>query len=429
MVAIILKKLFKHAYIISSIYRGGTLKNNELRFFTIGEFAQKAGVTLRTLRYYDKIALMKPSSYSEAGHRLYSNQDFARLQQILTLKFIGFSLDDIKKIAQSDVNDENFIKSLEIQKKIMKQRVQHTFMVIKAIDEAIDMEHKEDVSWDKFTNIINVINSDKRLYEQYENASNLRARISIHERFSVNKYGWMRWYFDELNLPSKSKVLELGCGDASLWKKNKDRIPKESDITLSDFSRGMLNDAKITLGEKARDFKFHIIDAQQIPFEDCTFDVVIANHMLYHVDIIESALSEIYRVLKPGGYFYCSTVGQNHMIEIRSIMLKFKSETMDIKSSDITSRFNLENGMAKLKEWFDNIEAKSYEDNLIVTEATPIIDYIFSMPGNVGESFDKERLDKLSVYLKDKIASEGGIYITKDTGFFNGQKKYNYQKI
>ena len=62
-----------------------------------------------------------------AGHRLYSNQDFARLQQILTLKFIGFSLDEIKKIAQSDVTDENFVKSLEIQKKIMKQRAHPYF--------------------------------------------------------------------------------------------------------------------------------------------------------------------------------------------------------------------------------------------------------------------------------------------------------------
>jgi DNA-binding transcriptional MerR regulator/trans-aconitate methyltransferase len=401
-----------------------TLKKNESHFFSIGEFAEKAGVTLRTLRYYDKISLMKPSSYSEAGHRLYSNQDFARLQQILTLKFIGFSLEDIKKIAQSDVTDESFVKSLEIQKKIMEQRVQHTFMVIKAIDEAIDMENKEDISWDKFTNIINIINSDKRLLEQYENASNLRARISIHEMFSVNKYGWMRWYFDELSLPNKCRVLELGCGDANLWRKNKDRIPKGVDITLSDFSKGMLNDAKITLGEKAKNFKFQIIDAEDIPYEECSFDIIIANHMLYHVDNIVKALSEIHRVLKPGGYFYASTVGQNHMIEIRDIMLKFKSETMDIKSSEITSRFNLENGDTKLKKWFDNIQMKRYEDNLIVTEATPIIDYIFSMPGNVGESFSKERLEELNKYLKDKIVTEGGIYITKDTGFFKGQKNY-----
>ncbi|MCB2291084.1 MerR family transcriptional regulator [Clostridium sp. CS001] len=398
------------------------MKDNELRFFTIGEFAQKAGVTLRTLRYYDKISLMKPSSYSEAGHRLYSNQDFARLQQILTLKFIGFSLDEIKKITQSDVTDENFIKSLEIQKKIMKQRVQHTFKVIKAIDEAIDMENKEDISWDKFTNIINVINSDKMLFEQYENASNLRARISIHEMFSVNKHGWMRWYFDELNLTKNHRILELGCGDANLWKKNKDRIPEGLDITLSDFSKGMLSDAKINLGKKAETFKFEIINAEEIPYVDCSFDVVIANHMLYHVDDIEKALSEIYRVLKPGGYFYCSTVGQNHMIEIRDIMNKFKSETMDIKSSDITSRFKLENAMEKLEKWFDGIEMKPYEDNLIVTESSAIVDYIFSMPGKVRESFNKQRLYELNKYLKDEIAIEGGIHITKDTGFFKGQK-------
>lgn len=398
------------------------MEKNEPDFFTIGVFAEKAGVTLRTLRYYDKIALMKPSSYSAAGHRLYSNQDFARLQQILTLKFIGFSLDDIKQIAQSDVTDKNFVESLEIQKKIMKQRVQHTLMVIKAIDEAIEMENKTDVSWDKFTNIINVINSDKKLLEQYENASNLRARINIHERFSVNKYGWMRWCFENLNLPNKCKILELGCGDASLWKKNKDNLPKELDITLSDFSKGMLNDAKINLGKESENFKFQIIDAEDIPCGDCSFDVVIANHMLYHVENIGKALSEIYRVLKPGGYFYSSTVGENHMIEIRDIMVKFKSETMDIRSSDITSRFKLENGVEKLEKLFDNIEMKRYKDNLIVTEATPIIDYIFSMPGNVRQSFNKERLYELTKYLEERIATEGGIYITKDTGFFKGQR-------
>ncbi|MBU3217681.1 MerR family transcriptional regulator [Clostridium estertheticum] len=398
------------------------MEKNEPDFFTIGVFAEKAGVTLRTLRYYDKIALMKPSSYSAAGHRLYSNQDFARLQQILTLKFIGFSLDDIKQIAQSDVTDKNFVKSLEIQKKIMKQRVQHTLMVIKAIDEAIEMENKADVSWDKFTNIINVINSDKKLLEQYENASNLRARMNIHEMYSVNKYGWMRWCFEKLKLPNKCKILELGCGDASLWKKNKDNIPKELDITLSDFSKGMLNDAKINLGKESENFKFQIIDAEDIPCGDCSFDVVIANHMLYHVENIGKALSEIYRVLKPGGYFYSSTVGENHMIEIRDIMVKFKSETMDIRSSDITSRFKLENGVEKLEKLFDNIEMKRYKDNLIVTEATPIIDYIFSMPGNVRQSFNKERLYELTKYLEERIATEGGIYITKDTGFFKSQR-------
>ena len=55
-------------------------------------------------------------------------------------------------------------------------------------------------------------------------------------------------------LPKQCKILELGCGDANLWKKNKDRIPKDLDITLSDFSKGMLNDAKTNFRKKSRGF-------------------------------------------------------------------------------------------------------------------------------------------------------------------------------
>ncbi|QQF63183.1 MerR family transcriptional regulator [Bacillus mojavensis] len=64
-------------------------------FLTIGQLAKRTGVTIRTLRYYDKIGLLQPSDYNEGGHRLYSFKDLKRLQQIQSLKFIGFSLKDI----------------------------------------------------------------------------------------------------------------------------------------------------------------------------------------------------------------------------------------------------------------------------------------------------------------------------------------------
>ncbi len=89
------------------------MKDNLKEQFTVGEFAKKAGVTLRTLRYYDKIDLLKPSSYNEAGHRLYSKEDFPKLQKILTLKFIGLSLDEIKDIMTEDLKDNDFKKSLK----------------------------------------------------------------------------------------------------------------------------------------------------------------------------------------------------------------------------------------------------------------------------------------------------------------------------
>ncbi len=206
---------------------------------------------------------------------MYSKEDFGKLQKILTLKFIGLSLEDIANIMKYDLNHKDFKKSLEIQKEIMKKKIKHIQSIIKAIDEAADtIDFNKEMDWDKFINIISAINSDKNWTQQYENASNLRARIAIHELFSTNKEGWMPWFFKELkqelsmmssnyknynkkisneniselsNLDLKQpniKILELGCGDASLWNKNFNYIPSNWEITLTDFSDGMLKDAK-----------------------------------------------------------------------------------------------------------------------------------------------------------------------------------------
>ncbi|MDU1323405.1 MAG: MerR family transcriptional regulator [Clostridium botulinum] len=429
------------------------MKDTSKKLFTTGEFAKKAGVTIRTLRYYDKIGLLVPSSHNELGHRLYSKEDFGKLQKILTLKFIGLSLEDIANIMKYDLNHKDFKKSLEIQKEIMKKKIKHIQSIIKAIDEAADtIDFNKEMDWDKFINIISAINSDKNWTQQYENASNLRARIAIHELFSTNKEGWMPWFFKELkqelsmmssnyknynkkisneniselsNLDLKQpniKILELGCGDASLWNKNFNHIPSNWEITLTDFSVGMLKDAKKNLGEKRSRFNFKIVNAENIPFEEESFDVVIANHMLYHVPNINKALKEINRVLKSEGILFASTVGKNHMKEIREIISTFDIYSLTSESWEITDSFQLENGLKIVSEYFNMVELKRYKDNLKVTDPVYILDYIFSMPGNNKVNLSSKDLKKIYDYLEDNIKEKENIYITKDTGYFKGNK-------
>src|SRR3954471_24366002 len=62
----------------------------------VGELAQRTGLTVRTLHHYDAIGLLKPSLHSEAGYRLYTAGDIARLQQALSLRQLGFSLDEVR---------------------------------------------------------------------------------------------------------------------------------------------------------------------------------------------------------------------------------------------------------------------------------------------------------------------------------------------
>lgn len=89
------------------------------QLYTTSQFAQKAAVTVRTLRFYDKVGLLSPSGYTEAGHRLYSDQDLLSLQQILALKFLGFSLEEIKACLQT--HPEHLQKTLTTQKAMMQE--------------------------------------------------------------------------------------------------------------------------------------------------------------------------------------------------------------------------------------------------------------------------------------------------------------------
>ena len=65
-------------------------------YMTVGQVAKKMDVTVRTLPHYDKEGLLSPSTVSDGGRRLYTDKDIVKLHQILSLKHLGFSLDDIR---------------------------------------------------------------------------------------------------------------------------------------------------------------------------------------------------------------------------------------------------------------------------------------------------------------------------------------------
>ena len=136
---------------------------------------------------------------------------------------------------------------------------------------------------------------------QYYDSQNLNARINLHRRFSTNNQDWFRWVFDQFALPTPAQILELGCGSGLLWKMNLDRIPIGYQVFLSDFSPGMIFQARLNIGTASGAFCYSVLDAQSVPYSAVCFDLVIANHMLYHIPNRSLALNEIHRVLKPGG--------------------------------------------------------------------------------------------------------------------------------
>ena len=100
----------------------------------VSEFAEKAGVTVRTLHHYDRLGLLRPSERNSSGYRLYGERDMVRLQQIATLKFIGLSLKQIKDVL--DGNDLDLPATLSLQRRLLTDKRRQIELALRAIEEA-----------------------------------------------------------------------------------------------------------------------------------------------------------------------------------------------------------------------------------------------------------------------------------------------------
>ncbi|MCC7117852.1 MAG: class I SAM-dependent methyltransferase [Anaerolineales bacterium] len=254
--------------------------------------------------------------------------------------------------------------------------------------------------------------------DQYKNSANLDARIALHQNFSVNPQGWYHWIFETLmQFPANAKILELGCGTGAMWQECADQIPAGWQITLTDLSDGMLDSAWKNLVVTGRSFKFEKADAQSIPYQDQNFDLVIANHMLYHVPDRIKALTEIKRVLKAGGSLIATTVGDKHMQEMYGWL---KGVNLNRRADMFDNPFILENGAAEIEKVFASVTLTRYADHLEVTAVEPIIKYIRSSIG--ADDLSEERLSAVEKELTANLERNGKIFITKDSGMFRAMK-------
>jgi ubiquinone/menaquinone biosynthesis C-methylase UbiE len=202
-----------------------------------------------------------------------------------------------------------------------------------------------------------------------------------------------------------------------LWKENINRIPAGWNITLSDLSSGMLDAAWRNLVVTVRAFQFREIDAQSIPFEDQTFDAVLANHMLYHIPDRPRAIAEIRRVLKPGGRLFATTIGTSHLKEIAGWIRQVSSG--DLPQS-FGESFSLENGLEQLQPFFSPVTLARYPDSLRVTEVEPVLAFMRSM--TYASEMSEEKLAGLRLDLERQLQDTGAILIHKDSGLFEAIK-------
>ena len=253
------------------------------------------------------------------------------------------------------------------------------------------------------------MNDSATVRRQYSTADRLNTRISIHSKYSTNKQGFGNWIVSHYRIRDGMSVLELGCGTGDMWTGRDDIIRRCSRLVLSDFSEGMLDKAKETLRD-CDGIEYRVIDIQDIPFSDHTFDAVVANMMLYHVPDLRKGLREVKRVLKEDGTFYCATYGENGiMAYICRLFADCQAEYHG------NSSFTLQNGAEKLAPFFPDVQRLLYEDALEVTDVGDMVDYIRSLTGMT----DLQKLPENVIRsVLEKNMRDGVLRVPKEYGMF-----------
>lgn len=203
--------------------------------YTILKLSRMAGISTRTLRYYDSIGLLKPLRINSSGYRIYGQKEIALLQQILFYRELGFSLEDIRSIVLSPAFDN--LKALEEHRsKLLKER-ERLDLLISTVDKTIDSAIGRNIMSDKekfegFKKELVKENEEKYGKEIREKYGDKAVEDSNKRMLSLTREEYSRW--EELSHQILETLKEAyATGDPAGEKAQKAAALHKEWITLS----------------------------------------------------------------------------------------------------------------------------------------------------------------------------------------------------
>jgi len=247
------------------------------------------------------------------------------------------------------------------------------------------------------------------LKRQYRDSSNLNARIAIYRYRAEGGFGPAHVLDLMLKtIPADADVLEVGCGPGWMWRGALGRVPRSWRILLTDLMPGMTEEAIAALGNDER-FRERQMDVHALDLPDASFDAVIANWMLYHVEDRARALVEIRRVIKPGGRFFAATNGDAHLGKIDLLVNEYFGDAAPTRGG---LAFSLKNG-----PFFGSIAVHQGRGTLRITETEPVVQYALSF-NESKQIIVGDRLDDLRRRVRDEIGVAGAFVVQTHSGLF-----------
>lgn len=267
----------------------------------------------------------------------------------------------------------------------------------------------------------------------YGEADDLGTRIYIHKNYSKSGLDWDDWVISRLPARSFVNVLDLGCGNGRFIFSLLDR-KIGNNFTGIDISESNIDFAKSELLRyNNTNVVFRIENVEEYRFEQSGYDLIMCNHMLWHMKKLSEFLGKISVTLCPEGILLITTNSAGYMRKMYDLHLESAGylgfpENI-LKQNFFNNSFSVENGYEILSGYFRNIKKNVLKDELEFSELTPFMKYYMTFLKsqmkifkNIDENLWIELIKLISSKVENEIKTKGKFIINKTSGAFIANK-------
>lgn len=382
-------------------------------YYTAGELAALARVSPRTIRFYDQKNLLTPVGYSEGKYRLYDKTSLIQLQEIVMLKYIGLSLEEISTIMQKE-KDIPIRELLWEQKKLLLQKQEQLQQIISTLDEVAGNCGDRDIELSELSGLIKLIKNNGRAQRSFD----------IWECFGTRQENWYPWLFRQLELKEGESVLDIGSSSGLIWQRSWDKIPQDVRIHMVDKSEWGLNYIQSFEQQNHSFLKNNVrftqqqMDVNQADLGENLYDCVIALHMWYYIDDRQVFLDRVKRTLKKNGRLCTNFNTQDLVTDLDRLLKGFSSDlSLDAKMERV-KRYS---AMVErdLREACSSLTYQIYENELHIDDLDQLYRFLVEIDPALGEKIQKVGSDFMR-YLSDFLKSEEKVVIHGHAKMFTG---------
>lgn len=380
--------------------------------YTIGELAELAGVSTKTLRVYERKGLLLPERNKENQYRIYTEDAVRELEKIQLMKYLGFSLDRIEEFLRQyeNVSREEMLFS---QKRLLERKRAQLDSVIACVERAVAECWETEPDSNAFLRSLGGIVKNRK-------ADELAWRLGQH---SDEPQGWSRFIFEQAKLAAGMHVMDAGAGYGNLWRYNMERLPEHLKITCVDkhntHADGFYEYIKEreALGElSAGQFSFVWDDLEFMEISE-KYHCIFFNHVASFIQDRKKLYQKFYDSLEEGGRLFCTWGGYLLSENMMTMLGEFLEEPVPLETKCKKHATTLKQYETELRTVFPKATRYEYVTTLHFATAEQYMDYILQVCKSVEAELEERRSEFLK-FLRSKQNEQGEYEFVRDTYLF-----------